>query len=75
MKYLYALLILVPLAFILEFLIRPSPIIIFVISALALIPLAAVLGKAMEELAIHTRPRIGGLLNATLGNAEQAGTR
>jgi Ca2+:H+ antiporter len=71
LEYLYALLILVPSAFILEFLIRPSPIIIFVISALALIPVAAVLGKATEELAIHTGPRIGGLLNATLGNAAE----
>jgi Ca2+:H+ antiporter len=68
---LYALLILVPSAFILEFLIRPSPIIIFVISALALIPVAAVLGKATEQLAVHTGPRIGGLLNATLGNAAE----
>jgi Ca2+:H+ antiporter len=71
LKYVYALLILVPIAFILEFLVHPSPVIIFAVSALALIPLAAVLGKATEELAIHTGPRIGGLLNATLGNAAE----
>jgi Ca2+:H+ antiporter len=33
--------------------------------------LAGLLGEATEELAIHTGPRIGGLLNATLGNAAE----
>ena len=71
LKYIYPLLALVPIAFILEFLVHPDATIIFAVSALALIPLAAVLGKATEELAIHTGPRIGGLLNATLGNAAE----
>ncbi|MGH2542108.1 MAG: calcium/proton exchanger, partial [Ardenticatenaceae bacterium] len=35
------------------------------------IPLAGLLGEATEELAIHTGPRIGGLVNATLGNAAE----
>ena len=39
----------------------------FLTAFLALIPLAGLLGEATEELAIHTGPRIGGLLNATLG--------
>lgn len=34
-------------------------------------PLAWILGKATEELAAHTSPRVGGLLNATLGNAAE----
>ena len=71
MKYIYVLLILVPIALLLEFVVHPGATTIFVVSALALVPLAAVLGKATEELAIHTGPRIGGLLNATLGNAAE----
>jgi Ca2+:H+ antiporter len=35
------------------------------------VPLAWILGKATEELAAHTGPRVGGLLNATLGNAAE----
>ncbi len=70
MKYLYFLLVLVPVAVVLE-LLHAGPLWIFFASALALIPLAAVLGKATEELAIHTGPRVGGLLNATLGNAAE----
>lgn len=70
MKYLYALLALVPVTIALEYLTH-ADVLIFISSALALIPLAAVLGKATEELAVHTGPRIGGLLNATLGNAAE----
>lgn len=36
-----------------------------------MVPLAGWLGVATEELAIHTGPRLGGLLNATLGNAAE----
>src|SRR3954453_20745742 len=36
-----------------------------------MIPLAGLLGDATEELAIHAGPRIGGLLNATFGNAAE----
>ena len=41
---------------------------IFAISALALIPAAAVMGRATEELAARSGPGIGGLLNVTFGN-------
>jgi Ca2+:H+ antiporter len=44
---------------------------IFITSALAIIPLAGTLGEATEALASHTGPRIGGLLNATFGNAAE----
>jgi Ca2+:H+ antiporter len=43
-------------------------IVIFACSALAIIPLAGVLGNATEELAGHTGPTLGGLLTSTLGN-------
>jgi Ca2+:H+ antiporter len=48
-----------------------SPIAIFIISAVAIIPLAGFIGAATEVLAYHTNPRLGGLLNATLGNAAE----
>jgi Ca2+:H+ antiporter len=44
------------------------PLIIFATAALALIPLATMLGGATEELAGHVGATAGGLLNATLGN-------
>ena len=43
----------------------------FVISALALVPLAWLIGEATEHAAEHTGPRIGGFLNATFGNAPE----
>jgi Ca2+:H+ antiporter len=43
----------------------------FVFSALALIPLAWLIGEATEHAAEHTGPGIGGFLNATFGNAPE----
>ena len=43
----------------------------FVLSAAALIPLAWVIGEATEQAARHTGPGIGGLLNASFGNAPE----
>jgi Ca2+:H+ antiporter len=71
MKVLYGLLILVPVALVLEFGGIGGHTAVFSTSALALIPLAGVLGRATEEAAIYTGPRIGALLNATLGNAAE----
>jgi len=70
LKYLRYLLLFVPLAVVAE-LLGWSPLLIFVFSCIALVPLAGLLGEATEELAIHTGPKIGGLLNATLGNAAE----
>jgi Ca2+:H+ antiporter len=64
-------LIFVPLAAIAEYVLHAPPTVIFFLSALALIPLAAILGEATEELSIHTGPKIGGLIQATLGNAAE----
>lgn len=46
-----------------------DPVVIFVLSAIGLIPLAKRIGDATEELAVHTGLKVGGLLNATPGNA------
>jgi len=64
------LLVFVPIAIVGEFLYWP-PLWVFVVSALAVVPLASLIGQATEELAAHTGPRLGGLLNATLGNAAE----
>ncbi|KAI4095826.1 MAG: hypothetical protein LQ344_001380 [Seirophora lacunosa] len=46
-----------------------SPIGVFVMNFIAIIPLAALLSYATEELALRTGETLGGLLNATFGNA------
>jgi Ca2+:H+ antiporter len=50
---------------------RLNEILVFATSALAIIPLAKLLGDATEVLAEKAGPRIGGLLNATFGNAAE----
>ncbi len=40
----------------------------FVTSALAILPLAGLIGRSTDQLAIHVGPGLGGLLNATFGN-------
>ena len=67
MKFLYALLVFVPIAIAARFLGAP-PIVVFGLSALAIIPLSGVLGAATEAIAEHTSPAIGGVLSATMGN-------
>lgn len=48
-----------------------SPIAVFFLSALAIVPLARLIGQSTEELATRTTPVVGGLLNATFGNATE----
>src|SRR5947209_14879703 len=65
------LLIFVPVAIGLEFLMPGQRTLIFVAACLAIVPLAGFLGDATEQLARHTGEGIGGLLNATFGNAAE----
>lgn len=46
-------------------------IILFSLSAAGVVPLAGLIGESTEGLASHTGPRLGGLINATLGNAAE----
>jgi Ca2+:H+ antiporter len=48
-----------------------DPLWVFVASALAIVPLAGLLGRATESLAETLGPAAGGLLNATFGNATE----
>ncbi len=70
LNWLQMLLIGAPLALIGQFANWP-PIAIFAFACAALIPLAGWIGESTEMLAERTGPRIGGLLNATLGNAAE----
>jgi Ca2+:H+ antiporter len=66
------LLIFVPVAFVLRF--WPgvaNPTALFVCSAIAIIPVAGWIGRATEELAARMGEGLGGLLNATFGNAAE----
>jgi len=62
------LLALVPLPFVVEALAPHAETALFVISMLAIVPLAALLSLATEQVALRTGDALGGLLNATLGN-------
>jgi Ca2+:H+ antiporter len=61
---------LIPLAVALE-LAHASAGLIFATSALGIVPTAALMGRATEELAARAGPGIGGLLNVTFGNAPE----
>jgi Ca2+:H+ antiporter len=67
---LYLLLLAIPVALIANYGGWPS-IWVFGLSALGVIPLAGLIGDATESLAVYTGPKVGGLLNATLGNAAE----
>jgi Ca2+:H+ antiporter len=67
---LYAMLVFVPASFWLG-LTHGSPTAVFVVSCLAVLPLAGLMGESTEHLAHHSTPAIGGLLNATFGNAAE----
>jgi Ca2+:H+ antiporter len=67
LKFLYALLIFVPIALGARIFGAP-PLVIFALSALAIVPLSGILGAATETVAEHTSPAIGGVLSATMGN-------
>lgn len=48
-----------------------SPVIVFIVAGLGILPLAALIGQSVEQVAEHTGEQIGGLLFATFGNAPE----
>jgi Ca2+:H+ antiporter len=60
----------IPAAVVLE-LAHADPVMVFFIAALGIVPTAALMGLATEELAAKSGPGIGGLLNVTFGNAPE----
>lgn len=71
MNKLYYLLIFIPISFIVHLLKDVSPLVGFSTAALAIVPLAALMGEATEELSVYCGSRLGGFLNATFGNATE----
>ena len=67
MRYLYSLAVFIPIAIGLD-LANASSALIFFSAALGVIPTAALMGEATEQLAARSGPGIGGLLNVTFGN-------
>ncbi len=65
---LLTLLIFVPLVMVAEHILPDAHTLLFVLSVVAIVPLAALLSRATEAVAAETGDAIGGLLNATLGN-------
>jgi len=60
----------IPVAILLR-LLDVDPTVVFFSSALGVVPTAALMGRATEELAARSGPGIGGLLNVTFGNAPE----
>jgi Ca2+:H+ antiporter len=60
------LLVFIPVSLIAE--LAHQPLLTFITAALAIVPLAGLIGRATDQLAICVGPRLGGLLNATFGN-------
>lgn len=63
-----SLLLFVPVVFVAQRLDPEAQTVLFVLSVLAIVPLAALLSHATESVAARTGDLVGGLLNATLGN-------
>jgi Ca2+:H+ antiporter len=70
-KLLFASLCLAPVTIAIDHLGGAGDTALFVLSALALVPLAWLIGEATEHAGEHTGPGIGGFLNATFGNAPE----
>src|SRR5262249_60332997 len=62
---------LTPVVLVLNYVVHAGDVVMFVIAALALVPLAWLIGEATEHVAEHTGPGIGGFLNASFGNAPE----
>ena len=69
-RLIHGLALLVPVAGWLDW-IGAGPVPVFIVSCLAILPLAGLMGEATEQLAERSGPGLGGLLNATFGNAAE----
>ena len=70
-RLLWASLALAPITIAVDLVAHPGKTVLFVFAAISLIPLAWLIGEATEHAGEHTGPRIGGLLNASFGNAPE----
>ncbi len=65
------LLLAVPISMVLGYVMHAPAVWIFLTACLGVLPLAGLMGEATEHLAHRTGPTVGGLLNATFGNAAE----
>jgi Ca2+:H+ antiporter len=70
-RILWGSLVLTPVAIVARFVFHLDETSLFVLAAVALIPLAWLIGEATEHAAEHTGPGVGGFLNASFGNAPE----
>jgi Ca2+:H+ antiporter len=70
-RLLWASLAFAPATIIIDLVAKPGKSVLFILAAVSLIPLAWLIGEATEHAGEHTGPRIGGLLNASFGNAPE----
>jgi Ca2+:H+ antiporter len=65
------LLVFIPITLFMEHAMPDKPVLVFLCAALAIVPIASLIVQATEQIAIRTGDAIGGLLNATFGNAPE----
>ncbi|RPI33884.1 MAG: calcium/proton exchanger [Nitrospiraceae bacterium] len=64
-------LVFIPITLFMEHAMPDTPVLVFICAALAIVPAASLIVQATEQIAIRTGDAIGGLLNATFGNAPE----
>jgi Ca2+:H+ antiporter len=65
------LLVFIPVTLFLEHAMPDRPVLVFLCAAFAIVPVASLIVQATEQIALRTGDAIGGLLNATFGNAPE----
>src|SRR3954462_15167433 len=70
-RIMWALLALAPVTILVDKLAEPGDTLLFLLAAASLVPLAWLIGEATEHAGEHPGPGIGGLLNASFGNAPE----
>jgi Ca2+:H+ antiporter len=70
-RILFASVALAPVVIVVHYAAHPGYVVDFTLAAVALVPLAWLIGEATEHAAEHTGPGIGGFLNASFGNAPE----
>ena len=70
MKVFYWMLVFIPITLVAS-LLHASGGVIFIVCAIGIVPLAKLLGDATEEIAMYCGPKVGGFLNATMGNVPE----
>ncbi|HJQ99212.1 MAG TPA: calcium/proton exchanger [Candidatus Polarisedimenticolaceae bacterium] len=61
----------IPITLLLEHVVHAAPPVLFFSAALAIVPIAALIVRSTEQIATRTGDAVGGLLNATFGNAPE----